>query len=66
MGYFGKILGWVVSALVGGSLRTWVVSAASHLGQSLFKLKCMTNIIKCIDEWAFSSVTASKSVSLCV
>ena len=44
MGCFGQILGWVVSALVVGSFRTWVVLGASRFSQSLYKLIRLTNI----------------------
>ena len=32
LGRFGQFWGWVVSALVGGSFRPWVVSPPSHFG----------------------------------
>ena len=37
LGRFGQILGWVVSAYVGGSIRPWVVSALGRFGQSLYQ-----------------------------
>ena len=50
LGRFGPILGWAVSASVGGSIRPWVVSALCRFGRSLYQnVDCLGQADKQID-----------------